>query len=710
LQECNDISPKDVAHDAVRASHERDCSVSFRFSPNHPWDRFRTLVPTLHLRIVESLGNPMSFEKRLQHMAVATITTFLLAGCGGSSDPDVGTPAPPPGTNGQAKALVIAVSEANGPNCPYGGSKVNAGADANANGALDSEEVTSVQYVCNGAPGAAGAPGAKGLSSLVQTSAEPAGANCSNGGTKILVGFDLNSDGALAASEVTSTGYVCNGATGANGASGSNGANGTNGSNGANGTNGSNGANGTNGADGLSSLIAIVPESGGANCTHGGTRFTSGLDSNQNGVLDASEVTSTTYSCNPPPASGLIWLDAPVDTAAIPNRGYLASGAARVTITLPASPAVGDTVSVSGIGTGGFTIAPNVGQHVLVRGLPVRFIPRFGPRSFGAIASSADGTHLIAAESDTSGSIFTSSDSGVTWTPRDSLRSWARVASSSDGSKLLATVSAGTIYVSSDFGVTWTASSVSSVPAFNGSWQQVAISGDGSKAVAISQGGSPSSRNGVYVFDATGLVWTQAFAVQSLNSVAISADGSKIYAAGGGGIYGSTDGGVAWGQLLAIGGFYRITSSADGTRLFASGGLGLHVSIDAGTTWVRRSLNSNLAAIGQSADGSTLLALNAVGNDGLATSSDGGVTWSSIAANTPLVNANLIATSADLNRVLVFDSILGSLSTASILRTSIGTLGAVEGGQFDAVDLQYIGNGVYIVRASASASGGFAAR
>jgi hypothetical protein len=249
---------------------------------------------------------------------------------------------------------------------------------------------------------------------------------------------------------------------------------------------------------------------------------------------------------------------------------------------------------------------------------------------------------------------------------------------------------------------------VSGAPAFNGSWQQVTISGDGSKAVAISQGGSPPSR-GVYVFDATGLVWTQAFAVQGLNSVAISADGSKVYAAGGSGIYGSTDGGVTWGQLLA-GAFSRISSSADGTRLLASGGLGLHVSIDAGTTWVRRSLNSNLSAIGQSADGSTLLALNAVGNDGLATSSDGGVTWSSIAANTPLVNADLIATSADLNRVLVFDSVLGSLSTASILRTSPGAAGAVEGGQFDAVDLQYIGNGVYIVRASTSASGGFAVR
>ena len=178
----------------------------------------------------------MSLKSRHRLSTVAVLSVFTLVACGGSdgSDPAAPSSGQPPAPSGLAKTLAVAVSEATGTNCPYGGVKVNAGVDANGNGVLDSSEVSSVQYVCNGAPGVVGAPGAKGLSSLVQTSTEPAGGNCPNGGTKVAAGIDTNSDGALAASEVTSTGYVCNGSSGTNG------------------TNGTNGSNGTNGADGLS--------------------------------------------------------------------------------------------------------------------------------------------------------------------------------------------------------------------------------------------------------------------------------------------------------------------------------------------------------------------------------------------------------------------------------------------------------------------------
>jgi hypothetical protein len=46
------------------------------------------------------------------------------------------------------------------------------------------------------------------------------------------------------------------------------------------------------------------------------------------------------------------------------------------------------------------------------------------------------------------GKIYTSTDSGVTWTPRDSSRNWWAVASSADGSKLVAVVDGGQIYTS----------------------------------------------------------------------------------------------------------------------------------------------------------------------------------------------------------------------------------------------------------------------
>ena len=111
----------------------------------------------------------MNFAKRLWHMVAATIAAgSLLAGCGGSGDAEVGAAAPPPATTGgQAKTLAVAVSETTGPNCPYGGSKVSAGVDANGNGVLDSGEVNSM-----GSSSATGRPVPPalqelGLSSLV---------------------------------------------------------------------------------------------------------------------------------------------------------------------------------------------------------------------------------------------------------------------------------------------------------------------------------------------------------------------------------------------------------------------------------------------------------------------------------------------------------------------------------------------------------------
>ena len=58
---------------------------------------------------------------------------------------------------------------------------------------------------------------------------------------------------------------------------------------------------GATGPSGLSSLIAMATEPAGANCAYGGSRITSGLDVNANGVLDASEVTATRYACNGSP-------------------------------------------------------------------------------------------------------------------------------------------------------------------------------------------------------------------------------------------------------------------------------------------------------------------------------------------------------------------------------------------------------------------------
>jgi hypothetical protein len=64
-----------------------------------------------------------------------------------------------------------------------------------------------------GLQGANGVAGANGLNALIKTTTEPAGTNCTNGGTKIETGLDANGNGVLDAGEVnaTQTKYVCDG-------------------------------------------------------------------------------------------------------------------------------------------------------------------------------------------------------------------------------------------------------------------------------------------------------------------------------------------------------------------------------------------------------------------------------------------------------------------------------------------------------------------
>ena len=70
------------------------------------------------------------------------------------------------------------------------------------------------------------------------------------------------------------------------------------------------------------------------------------------------------------------------------------------------------------------------------------------------MASSADGSKLVAApliNSNTANpeQLYTSTDSGVSWTARDAGRNWYAVASSADGSKLVAAHGGGQLYTSS---------------------------------------------------------------------------------------------------------------------------------------------------------------------------------------------------------------------------------------------------------------------
>ena len=57
-------------------------------------------------------------------------------------------------------------------------------------------------------------------------------------------------------------------------------------------------SDGENGQDGLNSLIKTSTEPRGVNCENGGIKVETGIDSNNNGILEDNEMTSMSYVCN----------------------------------------------------------------------------------------------------------------------------------------------------------------------------------------------------------------------------------------------------------------------------------------------------------------------------------------------------------------------------------------------------------------------------
>lgn len=234
-----------------------------------------------------------------------------------------------------------------------------------------------------------------------------------------------------------------------------------------------------------------------------------------------------------------------------------------------------------------------------------------GTRNWFSVASSADGSKLAAAVKN--GAIYTSADSGATWTAQTAAgsRNWQSLASSTDGSKLAAAVSNGILYTSADSGATWTARMSDS----NRLWTAIASSWDGSHLVAAT-----SSR--LFTSTDSGVTWTQRMGDSNRfwQAVASSRDGSRLAAVvNGGGLYTSADAGETWTEQTAAGSrvWWAIASSADGSRLAAvvNGGH-IYSSLDAGLTWTARVTDSNRdwQAIASSTDGSRLAAVAANGH------------------------------------------------------------------------------------------------
>lgn len=189
-------------------------------------------------------------------------------------------------TVNQPASLISTLAEPAGENCTNGGTKVIAGLDNNSNQKLDNNEVQTTTYVCtggNGTNGTDGSDGSNGLTSLIATTTEIAGENCAAGGTKIETGLDINGNNILEVNEITATSYICSGGNGSDGQDGT----------------------GTPTGNSAKVLIASIKEAPGSNCLHGGYQHQIGSDLNQDNVLQNNEVTSSSYSCNPNQAPSL---------------------------------------------------------------------------------------------------------------------------------------------------------------------------------------------------------------------------------------------------------------------------------------------------------------------------------------------------------------------------------------------------------------------
>src|SRR6185295_13694951 len=146
--------------------------------------------------------------------------------------------------------------------------------------------------------------------------------------------------------------------------------------------------------------------------------------------------------------------------SAAPNAGYVLTNAAPTTVTLPTTANAGDLVRVLGTGAGGWQVQTSGSQSLLGANAfgpaGATWTAREGIRLWQAVASSTDGSKLVAVVS--GGPIYTSTDSGVSWTAQNSgSRNWQSVASSANGSKLVAVEILGQIYTSTDSGTNWTA-------------------------------------------------------------------------------------------------------------------------------------------------------------------------------------------------------------------------------------------------------------
>jgi len=146
----------------------------------------------------------------------------------------------------------------------------------------------------------------------------------------------------------------------------------------------------------------------------------------------------------------------------------------------------------------------------------------------GGITSSSDGTKLAAVDG-TGGNIYFSIDSGVTWatsTYAGTGTGWKSITTSADGTKLAAVAYGGYIWTSTNSGATWTPADGTNgtTNTFGHNWYSIVSSADGTRILAGTNG------EVAWISTDSGLTWTPFSSLPNeyYQFLVSSADGNKF--------------------------------------------------------------------------------------------------------------------------------------------------------------------------------------
>jgi len=320
-----------------------------------------------------------------------------------------------------------------------------------------------------------------------------------------------------------------------------------------------------------------------------------------------------------------------------------------------------------------------------------------GSNNWDCMTSSSDGTKLAAAAAGYGTNIWTSSNSGTSWTEvvvGQGAMSWDCITSSDDGTKLAASggvrwtteawadgqvnrisPDCSPFWISSDSGASWTEVTGISGIENERPYYGITSSGDGLKLAAVAYRGS------IWTSGDSGSTWTKVTGPTENKdwlSITSSSDGVKLWATAAdsntdneGHLWTSTNSGVAWTEVTSVAGVAvgmkpdSITASSNGEKL-ALVDWGQHVrgehtlndavnfghiytSGDFGATWTKVNVGTGneigkqvWTGLTSSSDGTKLAAVAYAGD--VWASNDSGATWTKVVVGGPADGSDQVCT------------------------------------------------------------------